>query len=63
MKEDAAGLAVNIVSIASFPELLQVVCVLHNLSKSKMGEMEEKLKGIGSQASGLLIYFSTVKVL
>lgn len=28
VKEDAARLAVDIVTVASFPELLQVICVL-----------------------------------
>lgn len=36
VKEDAAGLAVNIVSVASFPELLQVIGILHNLLKKKV---------------------------
>lgn len=35
VKEDAAGLAVNVVSVASFPELLQVIGILHNLLKRK----------------------------
>lgn len=28
VKEDAARLAVDIVTVASFPELLQVICIL-----------------------------------
>lgn len=65
VKEDAAGLAVNIVSVASFPELLQVIGVLHNLLKKEIKYEDEILcdkmvYGRCSQPSELLIYFSTV---
>lgn len=36
VEEDAARLAVNIITIASFPELLQVICILHYLQNQIM---------------------------
>lgn len=36
VEENAARFTVNIVTIASFPELLQVICILQNLLKHTM---------------------------
>ena len=35
MEENAARLTVDIITIASFPELLQIICILHNLWKQR----------------------------
>lgn len=43
VEEDAAGLAVYIVSVASFPELLQVIGVLHDLLRKKKNIRRQKV--------------------
>lgn len=42
MEENTARLAVNIITIGSFPKLLQVICILHNLKVQIIAVCETK---------------------